>query len=229
MIYLGHEGHLGIVNTKRLLRSKIGFPNLDWMVENEVKNCHTCQATVYKHEREALMSILPRGPWGNVKVDFFGPLPSGDYILEVVDEYSRWAEIEIVRSTSALSTVPKLDEIFSAYSIPCQMTTDNGPPITSHEFKSFSNYMNIKHRRITPLWPQANASAESFNKRLRKVLQSAILENKNWKQEIYNFLRNYRATPHTSTDKSPADLMFPGRNYRTRIPDIKKIYHDEEM
>ena len=89
--------------------------------------------------------------------------------------------------------------------------------------------MNIKHRRITPLWPQANTSAENFNKRLRKVVQSATLEKKNWKQEIYNFLRNYRATPHASTDKSPADLMFPGRNYRTRIPDIKKNDHDEEM
>ena len=51
-----------------------------------------------------IVSSLPHGPWENVKVDFFGPLPSGDYILEVVDESSRWAEIEIVRSTSALST-----------------------------------------------------------------------------------------------------------------------------
>ena len=118
IVHLGHEGHLGIMNTKRLLRSKVWFPNLDNMVEEEIRNCHSCQTTVYKHDSEPLvMSILPNGPWEYVKVDFFGPLPSGDYILEVVDEYSRWVEIEILRSTSATSTIPKLDKIFSSYGI----------------------------------------------------------------------------------------------------------------
>ena len=48
-------------------------------------------------------------------------------------------------------------------------------------------------------------------------------------QEIYNFLRNYRATPHVSTDKAPADLMFPGRSYRTKIPEVRTIYDDKKI
>ena len=106
------------------------------------------------------------------------------------------------------------------------MTTDNGPPFHSKEFKDFATYLNIKHRRITPLWPQANSSAENFNRRIRKVIQSAKLEQKNWKQEMYRFLRNYRATPHSSTDKSPSELMFSSRPYRTRLPEIKPLYDD---
>ena len=101
---------------------------------------------------------------------FYGPLPSGDYLLEVVDEYSRWAEVEIVRSTSAKSTIPKLDKIFAAYGIPYKMTTDNGPPFKGTDLKEFASYLNMKHRRITPLWPQANAHAETFNRRLRKAI-----------------------------------------------------------
>ena len=148
-----------------------------------------------------------------MKIDFYGPLPLGDYILEIIDEYSRWAEVEIVRSTSAESTIPRLEKIFSAYGVPYVMTTDNGPPFNGIEIKSFASYLDIKHRRITPLWPQANSHVETFNRRLRKLVQSAKIENKEWKRELYKFMRNYRATPHQSTLKSPAELMFPGRNY----------------
>ena len=106
------------------------------------------------------------------------------------------------------------------------MTTDNGPPFHSKEFQDFAKYLNIQHRHITPLWPQANSSAENFNRRIRKVIQSAKLEQKNWRQEMFRFLRNYRATPHSSTGKPPSELMFSRRTYRTRLPEVKPLYDD---
>ena len=79
IVKIAHEGHLGIVNTKRFLRSKVWFPNLDIAVEKEVTDCLTCQAVTYKNEKEPLaMSMLPNTPWDSVKIDFFGPLPSGE-------------------------------------------------------------------------------------------------------------------------------------------------------
>ena len=175
------------------------------------------------------MTELPKGPWEHVKADFFGPLPSGDYILEVVDVYSRSLEIEIVRSTSVESTVPKLDKMFSAFGIPDKLTTDNGPPFNSHEFRKFTVYLGIKHQRITRLWPQANSSAENFNRMLRKVVQSPKIEGKNWKQEIYRYLRNYRSTPHISTGKAPAEIIFSSRTYRTKLPQIGLRYDDKDI
>ena len=53
-----------------------------------------------------------------------------------------------------------------------------------------------------------------------KVLRTANSEPKNWKQELCKFLRNYRATPHTTTGKSLAERMFPNREFKTRIPDF---------
>ena len=228
IIKVAHEGHMGIIKTKTLLRSKVWFPDMDKLVEKEVGNCLSCQATVYQHGREPLkMSVLPNGPWEKVKIDFFGP--TSEYVLEIVDEYSRWVEVEIVKSTSAGSTIPKLDKVFATYGLPYEMTTDNGPPFNGKEIRDFAKYLDIKHRHITPYWPQANAAAENFNRCLRKIVQSAKIEKKNWKQEIFRFLRNYRNTPHPSTGKSPAQLMFPGRSYRTRMPLIRKTYDDEEI
>ena len=57
-------------------------------------------------------------------------------------------------------------------------------------------------------------------KNIGKVAITAQLEGKNWKQELYKFLRNYRNTPHPSTGKTPAALMM-GRPVRTKLPSIK--------
>lgn len=35
-----------------------------------------------------------------------------------------------------------------------------------------------------------------------------MLEHKNWKQKLLKVLRNYRATSHTITEKSPSDLVI---------------------
>ena len=53
---------------------------------------------------------------------------------------------------------------------------------------------------------------------LKKAIQIARQEGKNWKQEMKKFLRAYRATPHSTTDCAPAELMFNRRRYKTRLP-----------
>ena len=39
-----HIGHQEIIKTKRLLRSKVWFPNIDTMVEETIRDCLPCQA-----------------------------------------------------------------------------------------------------------------------------------------------------------------------------------------
>ena len=83
-ISLAHDGHLGIVKTKQLVREKVWFPGIDEMVEKMIKYCIPCQAATSQNHMEPLnMSELPKGPWQNVSIDFTGPFPSGDYLLVV--------------------------------------------------------------------------------------------------------------------------------------------------
>ena len=53
---------------------------------------------------------------------------------------------------------------------------------------------------------------------LKKLYQISQLTGSNFKQEVYRFLRAYRATPHSTTKVAPADLMYPNRKFRTRLP-----------
>jgi hypothetical protein len=75
----------------------------------------------------------------------------------------------------------------------------------------------IEYSTITPLWPQGNSEAESFMKPLLKSILTARTEGRKWKKELYTFLLNYRATPHSTTKVGPAELLF-NRPIRTKIP-----------
>ena len=98
------------------------------------------------------------------------------------------------------------------------MKSDNGPPYDSGDFKKYMRYMGIKHNPITPVYPRANGLVENFNKNIEKIIHTSGTEGKNWKQELFKFLRNYGATPHGTTGKAPADLLFQKREFRIRLP-----------
>lgn len=216
---LAHEGHQGITKTKAFLRSKVWFPMIDKMVENIVSKCIPCQANSNRTSSEPLqMSELPRGAWQQLSVDFCGPIPTGEYLLVLIDEFSRYPVVHVTRSTSADTIMPLLDQTFAIFGYPETIKTDNGPPFQSAQWKNFLTDRGIKHRRITPLWPQANAQAESFNKPLMKAIRAAIVGGQPWRSALVEFLRVYRTTPHSTTSFSPFRLLF-GRHPRTKLPE----------
>lgn len=221
-IDLAHEGHQGIVKTKQLVREKVWFPHIDRLVETKIQSCLACLSTTPDHPAEPLkMTNLPNRPWSEVSIDFCGPFPSGDYLLVVIDAYSRYPEVEVLSSTSAKSTVPKLDAIFARHGVPDVVKSDNGPPFNSHDFAQFADYLGFQHRKVTPLWPQANGGVERLMSTIKKTVQAAQIENKSWKQALYQFLRNYRATPHSTIGVSPAEALF-NRKMKIKLPEIPK-------
>ena len=117
------------------------------------KNCLSCQAATAKSPptKPLLMITLPTAPWKEVAVDFAGPFPSRDYIVVVVDEFSRFPEVELLTLTFSKAVVPKLDAIFSRQGVPDILKSDNGPPFNGHECKTFADYVGFRHRKITPL------------------------------------------------------------------------------
>ena len=230
-VEIAHEGHQGIERTKSLIRSKLWFPRINEMVENTVKACFACQVTNVepKHMEPLKMSPMPETPWQNLSMDFCGPLSTGEYLLVIIDEHSRYPVVEIVHSVSANTVIPIVDKVLSTFGRPDVIKTDNGSPFNSTAFEKYAENSGFKHRRITPLWPRANAQAEAFNKPMMKAIRTAIVEKKSWKQELHKFLRQYRATPHPSTKYSPYRLLF-GREPRTKLPqksDVKSKKHVE--
>jgi len=173
---------------------------------------------------------LPSGPWQHTSADLMTPsLPSGDHLLVVVDYYSRYMEVELLRSTTADKVMASLRKVFLTHGLPVSITTDNGPQFISEEFCKFVEEERIEHNRVTPLWPQANGEVERQKRSLLKRIKIAQIEKRNWKEELDSFLIMYRTTPHSTTGVSPAELLFR-RKLRTRTPGIEEFpVEDQEV
>ncbi|GAB1602673.1 hypothetical protein Ahia01_000547000, partial [Argonauta hians] len=217
-VKLAHSGHQGKTKTLSLLREKVWFYGMSSAVERTVKDCFACQVATPTTTREPLqMSDLPTKPWSELSADF-GHLPDGKHLFVITDEYSRYVVVDILESTSSRTVIPKLDKVFAEFGIPDSLKTDNGPPFNGHELRQYLDNMGVKHRKITPLWPRANAETERFMRTIKKSIKAAQAEHKNWRQEMFKFLLAYRTTPHSSTGKAPAEVLF-GRNLKTKLPE----------
>ena len=233
-VQLAHKGHQGLVKTKQLLREKVWFHGIDRMATEQVTKCLSCQVTTPVPKREPLqMSPLPEGPWRELSADF-ADTGTGEYLLIVYDDFSRFPVVETVTSTSARAVIPKLDRILSEYGVPEVIRTDNGPPFNGQEFATFAERMGFRHRKVTPLWPRANGEVERFVRSVKKAIKIAKIEQEPWKREMQRFLRSYRITPHTTTGVSPATTLF-GRPIGTKFSEAessreeKGVFHEMRL
>ena len=63
---------------------------------------------------------------------------------------------------------------------------------------------------------------------VEKIIKIAKVERKNPKQELNGLVRNYRATPHSTTRVAPATALF-GRPMNTRPPELTTHCYDAEI
>ena len=219
---IAHESHQGIQKTKALLREKVWFPQINNIVKNTIEKSVTCQAVASPNPPEPLaMTQMPKSQWEVLNIDFSGPLPTGEYLLVVIDRYSRFPEVEIVSSTKAPVIIPRLDKIFAVHGIPAILRSDNGPPFNGEEYSRYLQTLGIKAEWSTLKWPQGNATVERFMQPLGKALKTAKLDGRPWRQELQRFLLHYRTTPHRTTGVPSAELLF-NRTVRGKLPVLKK-------
>ena len=76
-------------------------------------------------------SKLPSGPWEDPTLDLSGPLPADESVLVLFDHYSRYYEIAIIKSTTAVMT------LFAGHGLPLTTYTDNGPFFVSEQFTDY--------------------------------------------------------------------------------------------
>ena len=152
VLRLAHEGHIGIVKCKARLRSKVWWPHIDSEVSSFISKCHLCQTTLDHHQSAPVMPIpMPESPWLSAAVDLCGPFPAGETLLILVDYYSRFPFVEILKSTTSSTIISKLFKIFSVHGLPETLTSDNGGQFTSNEMESFLKINGITHNRTTLL------------------------------------------------------------------------------
>jgi hypothetical protein len=211
---------------KSLARSYVWWPKLDQDIENLGKRCMGCQqiqnlpAKAPVHHWE-----YPTHPWHRIHIDYAGPFYGYMYLI-MVDAHSKWLEVIPTKSTTTETTIQMLRTIFARNGLPVQLVSDNGPQFTSEEFKTFLSTNGITHFNSAPYHPSTNGIAERFVQTFKQAIRAMKMEEGDVNAKLAKFLLAYRNTPHSTTNESPAQLLFK-RDLRTRLDLIKPCVKDK--
>ncbi|XP_055633272.1 uncharacterized protein K02A2.6-like [Toxorhynchites rutilus septentrionalis] len=190
-------------------------------MELYVKSCKKCTLVAAPNPPEPLVRTkMPDKAWIDLAVDFVGPLPCGHNLLVIVDYFSRFTEVIIMRQITATLTVKALHETFCRFGMPESIKSDNGPQFISTEFQEFCRQFDIDHRKTTPYWPQANGEVERLNRSIGKRLKiSQETLGSDWQWDLRTFVLMHNSTPHSTTGIAPSILMF-GRKLKDKLPGL---------
>ena len=61
------------------------------------------------------MLKLPEYPWNQIAIDCYGPLPCDEKLFVLIDMYSHYPIVEILKNPSAQSVIRKFNKIFSMF------------------------------------------------------------------------------------------------------------------
>ena len=69
-------------------------------------------------------------------VDYKGMIGGKYYLHVIIDNYSRWPEVEMTTSTSMAKLYKVIDNTMAVHGVPETITSDNGPPYSSQKWKN---------------------------------------------------------------------------------------------
>lgn len=202
-----HEGHQGIVKYCERARNSVWWPRINREIEDLVRNCTICVKQKADHAEPLRPTPFPERPWQKVGSDLF-QIKNAIYLL-VVDYFSRYIEIALLKSTSSQAVINHMQSIFARHGIPETVVSDNGPQYASEAFVKFAKDYGFCHETSSPYYPQGNAEAERAVQTIKRAIRNA--------SDPYQALLAYRATP-LKCGYSPAELLM-GRRLRTTLPE----------
>ena len=217
MLRMLHDGHLGECRTKAFARAYMWWPRMDDDIVRIVSSCRVCNE---RRNQSPSVPIhpweWPTRPWDRVHIDFCGPL-DGLMFLVIIDAHSKWLDVYPTKTATTAVTLDKLRTSFAAWGLPRVLCTDNATCFTCPAFEEFCTLNGIRHVTSPPYAPKSNGLAErcvqTFKRGYRMYTGSVSTR-------VARFLFQYRATPHTTTRLSPAEL-FLGRPLRTHLDRIR--------
>ena len=218
-----HEGHIGIEKSKARAREVVYWPRMNAEIEDYISKCSVCLQHRSRQQKESLISHdIPMGPWEKVGSDLFHCL--GQNYLLLVDYYSNFPEICLLKDTHSSTVITHMKSIFARYGIPKTIVSDNGPQYSSFQFQQFCKIFDISHDPSSPEHAKANGLAENTVKTVKNLLKKASKSQ----EDPYIALLAYRSMPTADGLPSPAERLF-GRKIRNRLPSFRSIISDESI
>ena len=209
-------GHLGIQKTFAAIRERYYFPGMYQIISKYVTTCDLCQRmkTDRKRQPPPLTPMPVEDVFSRWHMDILGPLPKVNgyqYILLVVDSFSRWCESFPLETQDAKQVATVLyNEIITRYGAPSCLVSDRGANFMSKLVSALCEMFDITRHHSSSYHPQMNSTCERLNSTLAQTLRMYCnKEQTNWPQFLPSVMMAFRMSPATeSTTLSPFHMVF---------------------
>ena len=205
VLKLIHEGNLGLTKCKLPAQDTVYWPGLNEQLEKLILNCGLClKYSQSKYKQQPSMSLgqeIPPHPCTKLVTDIFH-FQGASYIL-IVDYTSKVLVVCKLSSMTGQHVASQCKLIFSEYSWPDTLVSDNGPCYPAETFTSGVKEYGVNHITSSPHYLQSNGLAEKFVQIVKSLFYKAKEEGK----DPFKGLMIYCNTPLSSSLQSPMQIL----------------------
>ena len=213
---LAHEGHQYAEKTLQLLRQTCWFSGIRKQVLSYVESCLPSKQTYsLTGLGKGCMQILRA--LSTESITYMSFFINTATILKLI-----WLLLRVLRSLSLSWTV-----FLPLVAIQRQSLQIMALHTLVMKWRSMQR-KGVRLTAVTPDDPRCNGFIENFVKLICKLLHTEASESKDSKIKLYNCVLHYRATPHSTTGRSPAELLL-NRKRQTKLPQIFTVKECDDL
>jgi hypothetical protein len=163
-----HAGHAGITKTLLHARQRYSWPYMANDIKTVIDACEACQEHRQGPHFEPEVKRVASYPMEAVSVDLMEV--KGTKYLVMVDRFSSYPLVKVVRTATTSSITKILSSWFNEFGWPKSIGSDGGPQF-KEQFKEFCTSKKIVHELSSVRNPQSNGLAEAGVKRIKYLME----------------------------------------------------------
>lgn len=210
---IAHLPHYGIAKTYEFLQNKYYWYGMYADTVNFVKSCEQCVLNKPPVLPKAPLQSNPvsNNPGTCVSLDIVGPLSNHQYILTIIDHFSKHLEMYPLSKITTNNVTECLFKYIATHGRPAAILTDLGTQFISNVFTKFQQVLGIKMCHTTAGHPQTNTAAERINNQIKSTIEILISQKFSFIHAIRIHQILYNGSTHSTTEFSP-NLIHFGRS-----------------
>ena len=239
--------HPGETRTELTMGQHYTWKGMRNTVRQVCQRCQSCQLNKPKLRKLGHLppKIPEETPWERLCIDLVGPYTIGTnkkntttlHCLTMIDPVTGWFEIAEIPGKTADEVANVLEQTwFSRYPWPTEVILDRGREFRAEVEKLLRDEYGVRRKLITTRNPQANSMVERAHQTIHNLIAVQGIEsredlpNGSWDGIISAVGFAMRATIHTTTRATPAQLVF-GRDaiHNTRFEANWKYIKDRRV
>ena len=212
-------GHFGVEKTLDSLRkAKLTWKHMRKQLKQFINQCPVCQKL---KETKIALKVHPfttasYSPMETINIDTIGPVAKdsfgNEFILVVIDCFTRWVELYPMPDTSAISAARGLLQFVGSFGVPGLIKSDRGSQFVNNTIADLTKLLVTDHQLSIAYSSEENGIVERSNKEVMRHLRALIFDTKirdTWSMDHIPLVKRIlNSEEKTRTGVSPAELLF---------------------